>query len=666
MRIDGLTPSAAGLPKSGGDVLSKLNTGDNIRAQIVENSGNELTLKLSDGSKVTAAAMSPVEAKEGEFVTFTYKGTVEGKPAFEVAQKSTPQQTDKALENIKTTLTSLKLPLTDENINLAKALTEQNQPITAENMTKMTQLVSTNQELKPNAAAFLTASNLSVDPNNIEKLQNLLAGRLKLGNDIAELVKLVNGGEQGLDTALSTGEAGKLLEKLAAQLSAKVNGGTEATADKTVIAGSQSAAEQSDTVKAAAQQNTALSRAACAAVEADDTATAQVKASGVIGAQVPETVEAENNSSTNTAGQKNTTVGAEKVEKASAAANQSEANSTKVDHGSDNAQNTTQASNKATQNIKTTVADVSTKQLTNQAVGSSVDKSAASTNDNQVKNLTQSLNSILKGEVIVNNKDLPALSAAGTQLDSMINSGKLSQEELAAAKLISKQLYSIISKLQTTDSNQQENSVATLKFEAAVHKINNLYIKIDKDNNDIDPVKLYKEMNSTLHELKSAMQQLSQSMREAAGNIVNNMESNLNFINQLNNYSSYVQLPLSIFNQNSTGELYMLKKGSKNKKLDPSNMTVLISLDTNNIGRIDTLLSVDKMNISTNFRLENDEVFPILKESHKELYNSLLKKGFRLVDFTYRRMDEPLSIVNFEAEAKKEFIKSTNNIDITI
>jgi hypothetical protein len=95
-------------------------------------------------------------------------------------------------------------------------------------------------------------------------------------------------------------------------------------------------------------------------------------------------------------------------------------------------------------------------------------------------------------------------------------------------------------------------------------------------------------------------------------------------------------------------------------------MTVLISLDSNNIGRIDTLLSVDKRNISTNFRLENSEVFPVLKEHHKQLYNSLLEKGFRLVDFTYRLMDEPINIINFEAEAKKEFIKSSNNIDISI
>ncbi len=82
-------------------------------------------------------------------------------------------------------------------------------------------------------------------------------------------------------------------------------------------------------------------------------------------------------------------------------------------------------------------------------------------------------------------------------------------------------------------------------------------------------------------------------------NMANNLESNMNFIDQLNNYSSYVQLPLSIFSKNTTGELYMLKKGSKARKLDPSNITVLISLDSNHMGRIDTLLSINRKDVCT-------------------------------------------------------------------
>jgi archaellum component FlaG (FlaF/FlaG flagellin family) len=226
-----------------------------------------------------------------------------------------------------------------------------------------------------------------------------------------------------------------------------------------------------------------------------------------------------------------------------------------------------------------------------------------------------------------------------------------------------------IFKIQGKEVTSDKVSSDTIKlkgFEDAENNLKNLFIRIDHNSDEINPVKLYKEMDNTLQILKGSIQQLPVAMREAAMNIANNIESNVNFINQLNNYSSYTQIPLSIFNQNTTGELYMLKRGSKSRKLDPSNMTILISLDSNNIGRIDTLLSIDKKNISTNFRLEDSGVFKVLKENHKMLYSNLIEKGYRLVDFTYRLMDEPINIVNFEIEAKKEFIKSPNNIDIMI
>ncbi|MDF2988875.1 MAG: hypothetical protein K0R50_4385, partial [Eubacterium sp.] len=281
--------------------------------------------------------------------------------------------------------------------------------------------------------------------------------------------------------------------------------------------------------------------------------------------------------------------------------------------------------------------------------------------------------SLVKGEAIPGKADLPLLNSVSKQLDTMLAAGQLSGKEQSAAQAIAREINSAILKIQTHEAGQiGRASIEPVhkgvdhKFEAAVDKLRSLFIRVDEKSGEINPVKLYKEMDSAIQALKSSIQQLPQGMREAAAAIANNLESNLNFINQLNNYSSYVQLPLSIFSQNTTGELYMLKKGSKARKLDPSNMTVLISLDTTNIGRIDTLLSVDKKNISTNFRLENTEVFPVLKENHRQLYNSLLEKGFRLVDFTYRPMDEPINIVNFETEARKEFIKSPNSIDITI
>ncbi len=648
MKIDGLVTAALNTYNNGSDIMSKLKPGDNIRAQILGNSGNELTLKFSDGSIVTAAAASAVEASEGEFVNLTYKGTVDEKPAFEVADKTVQPQADKSLENIRNTLASLKLPATERNMQLAQALSEQNVPVTAESMAKMSELLNRNPELKPNAAAFLTASKLPDDPGNIDKLQSLLAGRLKIGNDIAELVKLINPQGKGLESSVNSSEMNKLAQKLVAQLAAKGMLSYDADMDglKTTTG-----FVTSDT-GAAKSGNPAVPLINGSAVEASEPAGVTAETAGKISSNIlAETKDIPNttnttgatsttNTSTNSAGSANTLN--------NGSLNQTSSTADLTDSPVDLARNS----------------GSSGKSHTVENTGVKVDSPA--TDAERVINL-------IKGDSLPVKEDLPVLHSLNKQLDTMIFTGQLSQKEQSAAQAIAREISTAILRIQShkagleeTTSTDPVNKSIDRKFETAVDRLRSLYIRVDENSDEINPVKLYKEMDSVIQTLKSSIQQLPQGVREAAAAIANNLESNLNFINQLNNYSSYVQLPLSMFSQNTTGELYMLKKGSKARKLDPSNMTVLISLDTNNVGRIDTLLSVDKKNISTNFRLENSEVFPVLKENHKQLYNSLLEKGFRLVDFTYRLMDEPLNIVNFEAEAKKEFIKSPNNIDITI
>jgi len=640
LRIDGFVP-AAGTANGTSDIVSRLKPGDNIRVQLLENSGSDLTLKLSDGTVLSAAANGPVEAAEGEFVNLTFKGTVDGKPAFEVSEKALLPQGDKVLENVKNQLASLKLPLSEQNIRIALALTEQNVNLTAESMAKMTELLKGDSSLKADTAAFLTASRLSDDANSIDKLKSLLAGRLKLGEDISRLVKLLetqareNSGQ--LSQSHQLPELAKLVQKVAVRLAGDGNMAGS-------LPGSAAPGKMADTTGGAAGTEIKTGNSAPdggAAAVKNNSSNSSVNASGKGGM-----AEVFQDNKLNTAGS-------------------AQAAQPALAQGTQSAKTAQSAEVPTTAQASAAVQDQQTAQGTKSVPGEAVpaantekgiipqptaNVSSSTPVDIQVteqviKKQADTLLHMLKGEALPGKSDFTLLKAFDRELVLLMNSGKLSPEEMkTAGQLVGEKRV----------------------FEAAVHGLANLHIRVSEASDEINPVRLYKEMDSLLHILKNGLPQLPQTMREAAAAVVSNLESNINFINQLNNYSSYVQLPLSIFDRNTTGELYMLKKGSKNKKLDPENMTVLISLDTDNLGRVDTLLSVNRRNISTNFRLENSEVFPLLRDNHKMLYNSLLEKGFRLVDYTYRLMDEPISIVNFETEAKKEFLKSSSSIDITI
>ncbi len=655
MRVDGVVPAAGIIQNNGGDILSKLKPGDTVRAQVLENSGSELSLKLSDGSTVLASAMTPVDASDGEYVNFVFRGIVDGKPALEVANRNIQPQVDSTLENIKNTLMGLNLPVTDKNIELAQALQKQNIPVNAENMSKAMNLMSNNSQLKADSAAFLTAANLSDSQSSIEKLQNLLAGRLKISNDIGDLLKLIgNDGKNSADAAKLT-IVNNILGKLAAEMAAKSPINNNVTGNNAQV----SLNEATNTAKTMSSNSPAMP-ANNAVVTANGNNSAA--ASTIVNSNLNTAADIGNNS----------------------ANVKTEANNAVISNVNLNT-NTTKTENNILQNntaINNNTANESealnnAKGLSGNINGAAEGKSAlqqtdSSINVNNISILShteQQISNLLKGGEPLGKGDLPILNQLNSRLESLVNSGQLSTEELSAAKLITKEIDAAIFKIKGGDTAFDQlstNAKGIKKFEDAVNKLQNLFVKIDQSSDEINPVKLYKNMDDALQALKTSIQQLPVSMQQTAMNIVGNLESNINFINQLNNYSSYVQIPLSIFNQNTTGELYMLKRGSKAKKLDASNMTVLISLDSSNIGRIDTLLSVDKKNISTNFRLENSEVFDILKENHKMLYTSLLEKRFRLVDFTYRLLEEPLNIVNFEEEAKKEFVKNPNNIDVLI
>ncbi|OPX42492.1 flagellar hook-length control protein FliK [Ruminiclostridium hungatei] len=639
MRIDGFVPTAAGTANGTSDIVSRLKPGDNIRVQLLENSGNDLTLRLSDGTVLSAAANGPVEAAEGEFVNLTFKGTIDGKPAFEVSEKALLPQGDKVLENVKNQLVSLKLPLSEQNIRIALALTEQNVNLTAESMEKMTGLLKSDPSLKADTAAFLTASRLSDDANSIDKLKSLLAGRLKLGEDISRLVKLLetqareNSGQASQSHQLP--ELAKLVQKVAARLAGdgsmagSLPGSAAAPGKIADIAGGAAGTE----IKTG---NNAPDGGA-AALKNNSGNSVNVSGRGGM-------AEVFQDNKLNTAGSAQTAQAAQGTQPAktdqpaevSATAQASAA--VQAEQTAQGAKSVPDEAVPAANTEKGTIRQP----LANTPGSIPVDIQLT---DEVIKKQAATLLRMLKGEAPPGESDFTLLKAFDRELVLLMNSGKLSLEEMKTAGQLA-----------------GEKRV----FEAAVHGLTNLHIRVSEASDEINPVRLYKEMDSLLHILKNGLPQLPQTMREAAAAVVSNLESNINFINQLNNYSSYVQLPLSIFDRNTTGELYMLKKGSKNKKLDPENMTVLISLDTDNLGRVDTLLSVSRRNISTNFRLENSEVFPLLRDNHKMLYNSLLEKGFRLVDYTYRLMDEPISIVNFETEAKKEFLKSSSSIDITI
>ena len=152
--------------------------------------------------------------------------------------------------------------------------------------------------------------------------------------------------------------------------------------------------------------------------------------------------------------------------------------------------------------------------------------------------------------------------------------------------------------------------------------------------------KFYEEISE---KLESLAEELVKSGATKISNTVNELRSNITFLNNVNNFMAYVQLPLKLSEQEAHGDLYVFR--NKKSVRDDNNVTALLHLDMDNIGALDVFISLNNNNLSTNFRLANEEVLDFI-EAHMHILNERLQKLGYNVDIKTQ--------INEDTNTKKE------------
>lgn len=153
-----------------------------------------------------------------------------------------------------------------------------------------------------------------------------------------------------------------------------------------------------------------------------------------------------------------------------------------------------------------------------------------------------------------------------------------------------------------------------------------------------------KEKNEALKAIMDFSQKVLSSSNESAK--ASNMpaykeiDNAFKFFNQVTTYDSILQLPIMINRENTTGELYVMKRKKGRKKIDTENFTLFLSLTTNSLGVIESFLNATHKRITISFRVEDEKLVKLVKDNYRVLYDGLLEKGFKLVDMKCRVLDE--------------------------
>lgn len=148
-----------------------------------------------------------------------------------------------------------------------------------------------------------------------------------------------------------------------------------------------------------------------------------------------------------------------------------------------------------------------------------------------------------------------------------------------------------------------------------------------KDVADADKVEeLYSRLNRQLNHLSNALEENGQ-QHSAAFKAVNNMTQNIDFLQQLNQAYTYVQLPLRLQQGDAHGDLYVYTN-KRNLAAKDGQISALLHLDMENLGPVDVYVAMQAEHVNTRFYVQDDEMLDFL-EAHMDLLTQrLTKRGY--------------------------------------
>lgn len=139
--------------------------------------------------------------------------------------------------------------------------------------------------------------------------------------------------------------------------------------------------------------------------------------------------------------------------------------------------------------------------------------------------------------------------------------------------------------------------------------------------------KLYDRMNSQLEKITEALKSIGQentSFAQTAADIQGNVE----FMNQINQAYTYVQIPLQMSGQNASAELFVYTNKKALAEGDRE-LTAFLHLDLDHLGATDVSVKMKNKQVSTNFYLDDDASYELISLNIERLEKRLQEKGYQ-------------------------------------
>lgn len=144
-----------------------------------------------------------------------------------------------------------------------------------------------------------------------------------------------------------------------------------------------------------------------------------------------------------------------------------------------------------------------------------------------------------------------------------------------------------------------------------------------------------KQVEQLYERIREQTARLSQALETAGkgdapvSRSVQNLQSNVDFMNQMNHLYTYVQLPLKMLGNNAHGDLYVYTN-KKNLAAKDGQVSALLHLDMEHLGPLDVYVTMKDKQVSTNFTVMDESVLDLIGENIETLNKRLESRGYSL------------------------------------
>lgn len=622
--------NSKGVVNNGNASLSKLSAGSTFSGEVVSKDGNVVTLKLSNNQMVSARLDGNPDINVGQKVTF------------EVAKSGLNQTTIRPLYSnlaansaVSAALSQANLPQTQANIAFTNQMMQEGMPINRNALWDMSKTVSSFPNADPTVIVQMTKIGMEINQTNISQFENYKNFQHQIVNDAANIAKGLNDIiKSDVNNNLATGN----LDITSEILSLIDTDSLEVLSPNSEIVDINGTANIDVTVT----EETVLSTNNNEIGQESSGINAPLGENGI---HVEKEFLINSNLSLNEEGQKallNDLIElSELTGKGNIPSNPMDAgqviNIVKgyvEEYLNVSTDSNVEGLNQNLENVDIEVVEGNAIQVVDKNSGDIVeagketssdgnnitDSAKNSDNPSNVENNSNSTESVTNN-LAQNVNNNPRVYDPGQFLKNLGNRilGKETQIiEEAAPKTVEEQIKDKISSILKSDNFGkvlQDSIKAQFSMNPAdvskEGKIEELYNRISKTS-------------AKVNELMNSIGQSNSPVAQAA----NNISDNVNFMNQLNQYLNYVQLPLRMAGEDAHGELFVYTK-KKNLSENDGNFTALLHLDMDHLGPMDVYVSMKEYTkVNTNFMLQNEALLDFIGEHINELTERLEAKGY--------------------------------------